>query len=95
MPISRDDVKYIAHLARLGLTEQEVSHFQGQLERILGYVDKLKTLDVSRVEPMTHVLDLKNVYRKDSVVPSIDPPAVLKIAPATQGQFYKVPKVIE
>jgi len=95
MSISRDDVKYIAHLARLGLTEQEMSHFQGQLERILGYVDKLKTLDVSRVEPMTHVLDLKNVYRKDSVVPSIDPQAVLKIAPAAEGQFYKVPKVIE
>jgi aspartyl-tRNA(Asn)/glutamyl-tRNA(Gln) amidotransferase subunit C len=95
MPISRDDVKHIAHLARLGLTEEEISHFQGQLESILEYVDKLKTVDVSRVDPMTHVLELKNVYRKDSVVPSIDPQTVLKIAPATQGQFYKVPKVIE
>jgi aspartyl-tRNA(Asn)/glutamyl-tRNA(Gln) amidotransferase subunit C len=95
MPISRDDVKHIAHLARLGLTEEEISHFQGQLESILEYVDKLKTVDVSRVEPMTHVLDLKNVYRKDSVMPSIDPQAVLKIAPAAQGQFYEVPRVIE
>mgnify|MGYP001163248306 CR=1 FL=1 len=95
MPISRDDVKHIAHLARLGLTEEEISHFQGQLESILEYVDKLKTVDVSRVEPMTHVLDLKNVYRKDSVMPSIDPQTVLKIAPAAQGQFYEVPKVIE
>lgn len=96
MPISRDNVIYIAHLARLGLTEEEVSHFQGQLERILEYADKLKTLDVGHVEPMTHILrDFKNVYRKDSVIPSLDPRAVLKIAPAVQGQFYKVPKVIE
>lgn len=95
MPISRKDVTYIAHLARLGLTEEEISHFQGQLESILEYVDKLKTLDVSRVEPMTHVLELKNIYRKDILRPSLDPQAVLKIAPAVQGQFYKVPKVIE
>ncbi|MDD5019012.1 MAG: Asp-tRNA(Asn)/Glu-tRNA(Gln) amidotransferase subunit GatC [Candidatus Omnitrophica bacterium] len=95
MSISRDDVTYIANLARLGLTEEEITHFQGQLEGILAYVDKLKEADVHDVEPMTHALDLKNVYRKDVPVPSLDPRSVLKMAPAVQDQFYKVPKVIE
>ncbi|MFA5039568.1 MAG: Asp-tRNA(Asn)/Glu-tRNA(Gln) amidotransferase subunit GatC [Candidatus Omnitrophota bacterium] len=95
MTISRNDVHYIAHLARLGLTEEEVSHFQVQLEGILRYVDKLKELDISNVEPMAHALDLKNVFRKDEITPSLDPRALMKIAPASQGQFYKVPKVIE
>lgn len=95
MTISRKDVEYIANLARLGLTEEEIGRVQAQLEGILQYVDKLKEPDVANVEPMAHALDLKNVFRKDEVKPSLDPQAVLKIAPASQGQFYKVPKVIE
>ena len=95
MTISRKDVDYIANLARLGLTEEEMGHFQGQLEGILQYVEKLKKPDVSGVEPMAHALEMKNVFRKDEVKPSLDPAAVLKIAPSSQGQFYKVPKVIE
>ena len=95
MSISRDQVKYIAHLSRLGLSDEELSHFQGQLESILAYVDKLKAVDVSGVEPMAHVCHLSNVFRKDEVRPSLDSADALKIAPATQGQFYKVPRVIE
>ncbi len=95
MSISKDDVKYIANLARLGLSETEVGHFQTQLEGILGYIDKLKKLDVTRVKPMAHASDIKNVYRVDSVKPSLDPEKILKIAPARAGNFFKVPKVIE
>ena len=95
MAISKKDVIYIANLARLGLTEQEVEHFQGQLDGILAYIDQLKKVDVSEVPPTAHVLDIKNVYRPDEVKPSLDPQKALRIAPAAQGNFYKVPKVIE
>ncbi len=95
MAISKDDVKYIANLARLGLTDAEIEHFQGQLEGILDYIGQLNKLDVSQVTPTAHVLDIKNVYRPDEIVPSLDPQKALRIAPAAQDQFYKVPKVIE
>jgi aspartyl-tRNA(Asn)/glutamyl-tRNA(Gln) amidotransferase subunit C len=95
MVISKDEVKYIAHLARIGLSEAEIEHFQKQLESILEYVDKLKKLDVSSVPPTAHVLDITNVYRSDTIKFSLEPVQALKIAPAAQGNFYKVPKVIE
>jgi len=95
MPISKEEVKYIAHLARLGLTEAEVGHFQTQLEVILEYVSKLEKLDVSQTPPTAHVLDIRNVYRPDEVRPSLDPQKILKSAPSREGSFFKVPKVIE
>ncbi len=95
MPISKDEVRYIAHLARLGLTEQEILHFQGQLEGILAYIDKLKTLDVEGIEPTAHVLDIKNVLRPDTRRPSLEPEKVLGMAPQREGNYYKVPRVIE
>lgn len=95
MAISKDEVRYIANLARLGLTEAEVGHFQTQLEVILGYIDKLKKLDVSKTGPTAHVLDIKNVYRPDEAKPSMDPQKILKISPSHEGNFIKVPKVIE
>jgi aspartyl-tRNA(Asn)/glutamyl-tRNA(Gln) amidotransferase subunit C len=95
MAISKKEVCYIANLARLGLSEAEVDHFQEQLEGILEYIDKLKKVDVSKIEPMAHVLDLKNVYRPDVVKPSLQAQKVLKSAPQKEGQFFKVPKVIE
>ena len=95
MAISKEDVKYIAHLARLGLTEAEIQHFQGQLEGILTYIDSLKALDVSNISPTAHVLDLRNITRRDEVKPSLDADKLMKIAPSKDGQFFKVPKVIE
>ncbi len=95
MAISKDDVKYIANLARLGLSDAEIEHFQTQLGVILEYIDKLKKIDVSKVSPMAHVLDIKNIYRPDVVKPSIDPQKVLGLSPSKEGNFYKVPKVIE
>jgi aspartyl-tRNA(Asn)/glutamyl-tRNA(Gln) amidotransferase subunit C len=95
MAISKDDVKYIANLARVGLTDAEVGHFQAQLEGILDYIDKLKKLDCSGVKPTAHAADIKNVYRPDMVKPSLPPEKILKDAPARAGNFFKVPKVIE
>lgn len=95
MAISKEEVKYIANLARLGLTEEEVGHFQTQLEVILQYIDKLTKLDVAKTLPTAHVLDIKNVYRPDEVKPSLDPQKILISAPAKEGNFFKVPRVIE
>jgi aspartyl-tRNA(Asn)/glutamyl-tRNA(Gln) amidotransferase subunit C len=95
MAISPEEVRYIAHLARLGLTQEQVAHFQGQLESILGYIDKLRGIDVTGVSPTAHVLDLRNITRPDEVRPSLDPEKILKIAPSREKGFFKVPKVIE
>lgn len=95
MPISRKEVEYIANLARLELSEEEIEHFQGQLEGILGYIDKLKTVDISGMVPMAHVLDIKNVFRQDIIGKSIDVEKVLERAPQREGNFFIVPKVIE
>ena len=95
MAISKEDVRYIANLARIGLTDKEIEHFQTQLEGILTYIDQLRKLDVSAIEPTAHVLDVKNVTRPDQVRPSLNPKDVLDSAPAKTGQFFKVPKVIE
>lgn len=95
MPISRKEVEYIANLARLELSEEEIVHFQGQLEGILGYIDKLKTVDISGMAPMAHALDIKNVFRQDIIGKSIDAEKVLERAPQREGNFFIVPKVIE
>jgi len=95
MPISKEEVRYIAHLARLGLTDREITHFQGQLEGILAYIDKLTSLDIKGIEPTAHVLDVKNVLRPDTPKASLAPEEVLRIAPLREGAFYKVPRVIE
>jgi aspartyl-tRNA(Asn)/glutamyl-tRNA(Gln) amidotransferase subunit C len=95
MPISKDDVRYIAHLARIGLPEEELQHFREQLEGILAYVDKLKALDVEGVAPTAHALDLKNVGREDTSSASLDREDVLGCAPQRKGGFYGVPRVIE
>jgi len=84
----------VAKLARLSLNSNEVSRLAGQLEGILGYVAKLGQLDVKGVEPMAHALPLANVLREDVVEPGLPLEAVLRNAPATDGAFFKVPKVI-
>ena len=95
MAISKEEVQHIAHLARLGLTPEEITHFQTLLEGLLSYIDQLKKLDVSTIAPMAHVLDIQNVYRPDVVKPSLESNKILDGAPAREGQFFKVPKVIE
>ena len=95
MKVDKELVKYIAHLSRIKLTEKELEKFPLQLENILAYVEKLDKVDVKNVEPTSHVLPLKNVYRDDKVKKSIDIEEVMKVAPDRQENFFKVPRVIE
>jgi len=95
MKISREIVEYIAHLARIELTETEKETFREQLEAILDHIDKLNELDTTGVEPMVHTLRLTNVFRGDEVRPSLSRDSALGNAPDRSEDSYKVPAVIE
>ena len=95
MSINKDTVKYTAALGRIELSEKEIEHFTGQLDKILDYVHKLKKVDVSKLAPTSHVLEMKNVYRDDKVKPSLPVDEVMKNAPAMERNLFKVGKIIE
>lgn len=95
MPITEDQVRYVAHLSRLALTDNEVEQFSGQLDEILGYVEKLNELDTSDVEPLVHALDARNVFRDDSAGESLGRKDMMENAPESSEGCYKVPRIIE
>lgn len=95
MAITVKEVQYVARLARLALTPEETELFAGQLGHILEHMEQLKRLDTSRVPPTSHVLGLTNVLREDAAAPSPCGEALLANAPEREGNFFKVPKVIE
>ena len=89
------DVNYVANLARLELTEEESTTFQRQIEKILGYIDKLNELDTEKIEPTAHAAPVFDRVREDEVRPSLERDAFLNIAPETVNDQLRVPKVIE
>ena len=95
MSISEEDVRKIAKLARLRLTDDEVKRYQGQLGKILDSMAELNALDTAKVEPTASVLGLSNVLRPDEPKPFKDVERLLSIAPDREGPYYKVRKVIE
>ena len=95
MNISVADVEYVARLARLELTGGEKELFAGQMEAILGYVEKLKELNTEGVLPTSHAVPMENSFREDAACPSIGIEKALANAPDRVGSFYRVPKVIE
>lgn len=88
-------IEHLSKLARLALSEEEKTTFEGQIEGILGYVDKLNELDTSNVEPTSHVLSLSNVDREDIIRPCLVREEALMNAPDATEKFYRVPKIIE
>ena len=95
MGISKKEVEYVARLARLKLTADEVKLLGKQLDGILSYIDKLKEISVEGIWPTTHVLPLKNVFREDRVNSSLSLEDVLRNAPGKKQGFFKVPPVLE
>ena len=93
--VSKEEVKKIASLARLELSDDEVELYTNQLNDILLYMEQLNELNTNNVEPLSHVLDLTNVTRKDVERPSMDREDVLKNAPETDGEYFIVPKIID
>jgi len=92
--ISEQEVRHVARLSRLRLTEEQVRHYAEQLSAILGYVSKLRELNVEGVEPMAHALDMSNVLRADQEKPGLPPEVILRNAPDHDASFFKVPKVL-
>jgi len=95
MAISGKDVEYLAHLARIELTPEERERFAGQLDEILAHIQKLKSAQTEGVDPTTHVLRMANVFRDDRVEPSLSTEDALTNAPAREGPFFKVPRIID
>ena len=93
--IDAEQVRKVAKLARLELTDAEEQEFTGQLGAILGYVDKLNELETTDVEPLAHCLPITNVLRKDEVRESLGTEQVLANAPQRDGSFFKVPKILD
>ena len=89
------DIQYVAHLARLTLTAEEEQKLGAQLAGILGYIEKLKEPDVSRVEPTAHAVPLINVFRPDEIRSSLSNEEALRNAPAKANGLFLVPKIVE
>lgn len=89
--VSREEVLRIASLANLELTDKEVATYTAQFNEILAYMDQLNELDTDDVEPLSHVLDLVNVIRKDVEGASLSREEALSNAPETDGEFFIVP----
>jgi len=89
------DVKYVSNLARLSLSPEEEQKLGAQLGNILGFVDKLKEVDVSNVEPTAHAFPLVNVFRSDESRPGLSNAEALRNAPSKANGLFVVPKIVE
>jgi len=88
-------VEYVASLARIGVSSDEAESLVSQLSKILGYIDKLKELNVDNVEPMRGPSLKNNIFREDEAKDCGVQEDILKNAPSREGNYFKIPKVIE
>jgi aspartyl-tRNA(Asn)/glutamyl-tRNA(Gln) amidotransferase subunit C len=95
MKITGAEVKHVARLARLKLSEEEVETFTGQMGAILAYIEKLNELDTDGIVPTAHAVPMENAFRDDMERPSIGVEQALTNAPDQVDGFFRVPKVIE
>jgi aspartyl-tRNA(Asn)/glutamyl-tRNA(Gln) amidotransferase subunit C len=95
MSVDADTVRRIAHLARMAVADDEVEPLRGELNAILAFVEQLSGVDVAGVEPMTSVTPMAMKKRADGVTDGGDADAVLRNAPAREGNYFVVPKVVE
>ena len=93
--IDQTQVKKVAKLARLDLTDSEVSEFTTQLSAILEYVEKMNALNTDDVQPLAHCLPITNCFRDDVVKESLGTEKVLANAPERDEDFFKVPKILD
>ncbi len=94
MAVTRKDVEYIADLARLKFSEDELDEYTSELNEILNYMEKLNELDTENIEPLSHPVEGTNAFREDKVKESIAREEALKNSPDKDEVFFKVPKVI-
>ena len=94
MKITDEEVRHVAKLSRLELSEEELKTLGGQLSQVLTYIEKLNELDTSGVEPMSHAVGVVNVFREDREGKSLGVEDALGDAPEKEEGFFKVPKVL-
>ena len=92
--LSREDVEHVAHLARLGLTDDELTVLQGQLNHILDQYAVLAELDTEHIAPTAQTMELENILREDAVAPSLDADEILALAPERAGAYFVVPPIL-
>jgi aspartyl-tRNA(Asn)/glutamyl-tRNA(Gln) amidotransferase subunit C len=88
------DIRYVATLARIALTDSEIDTFGRQLGELLGHVSRLAELDTASVPATAQVVESRNVMREDELRPCLDRERVLAAAPQRQGTFFRVPRII-
>jgi len=93
--INQTEARKVAKLSRLDLSEEEIAEFTGQLSAILDYVAKMNELDTTGIEPLAHCLPIRNVFREDVIKESLGTEKTLANAPQRDGEFFKVPKIID
>jgi aspartyl-tRNA(Asn)/glutamyl-tRNA(Gln) amidotransferase subunit C len=95
MSLTRDEVRWVAHLARLDLSDAELETMTRQLSAIVDYVTLLRQVNTDGIEPLAHALPVHNVFRDDEPRPSLPVNEALANAPDRRGDFYGVPAVLE
>jgi aspartyl-tRNA(Asn)/glutamyl-tRNA(Gln) amidotransferase subunit C len=95
MSILKEEVKHIAKLSRLSFTDEELEKSTATLSAIVDFANELSNIDVDGVKPTAHILDIKNVFRKDEISPSFDREKILQNAPTKEAGCISVPKVVE
>jgi aspartyl-tRNA(Asn)/glutamyl-tRNA(Gln) amidotransferase subunit C len=95
MSLTADEVRWVAKLARLQLSDSDVDTMTKQLAAIVDYVTQLQQVNTEGVEPLSHALPVHNVFREDELRPSLPVDAALANAPDRRGDFYGVPAVLD
>lgn len=95
MSVTKDDVKYVADLARLRFTDEESETMAGEMSKILDFVETLNEVDTEDVEPLEHVIELEYRFRKDEAGEPLSHEEALRNAPDADSDYFRVPRVIE
>ncbi len=95
MSVTKEDVKYVADLARLQFSDKDTEQIAGEMSKILDYMETLEEVDTGDVAPLEHVIELEYRYRKDEAKEPLDHEAALKNAPDADTDYFRVPRVIE
>ena len=92
--LSRSDVEHVAHLARLGLTDDELARLEGQLNHIVDQYAALTQLDTEHIPPTAQTIELENILRDDATRPSLERDEILALAPQRAGDYFVVPPIL-
>ncbi len=95
MEIKKEDIKHIANLSMLNLSDEEIEKYTKDMEQIVEFANKINEIDTSKIEESAFALDATNVFRKDEVRESFDRELLLSNAPSSNGEAYSLPNVME